>query len=355
MNNFTKNKGLNIMLLMLIALTTNSFSGTPPIDHKFNYQGQLLDNGSPANGNYDISVSGFFFEEGGSVQGQISEHLNTPVSNGLFNLTGVDIIDEEGTNPFDGYTLFLEVSVKPAGEGSYVALSPRQLMQAVPYANNIIIKGASAGQVLTYTGSGQWEPETPNDSPWVADGSDISFTNGNVGIGVSSSSSALSIQSGSPSDSLLTVRNNSGFPRLEVSSNGGLKVGNHIGSPPERGISVDGDTRQLGTANGMLKYMVKVNCTAVDQSLVSSYNGTIGSGSITVSAFDVSAGACGIAFPSGVGNITDLNNRYWVATPIGGSNLIVTCERAAARNLNCRRTVASSGASAGGQFMVLVY
>jgi len=355
MKNFKKIISFNLMLMLISIYASHVLAGSSSINQTFNYQGQLLDNGSPANGNYDITISGFFSSTGGTVQGLVSEHLNIPVSNGLFTLTDVDIVDPLGVNPLDGLELFLEVAVKPASAGSYTALSPRQSIKAVPYANNLSRNGATAGQVLTFNGDGQWQADTPNDSPWAVNGSDVSYDAGNVGIGTDTPTSTLDVQATSPTDSIFRVRNDAGQPRLEVYSNGGLEVGNLLGNPPARGLSVDGDVKQLGTSNGMLKYMVKATCDSGSQVVDSNFNGTAGSGAVMVSAFDIDAGACRLTFPSGLGNMTDLNNRYWVATAIGGSNLIVTCQRSASHALDCRRTIASSGSASGGQFMVLVY
>jgi len=103
-------------MMFLTVVTSNVLAGSLAINQTFNYQGQLLDNGSPANGNYDITISPYFFNSGGSVEGMVSEHLNTPVTNGLFTLTDVDIVDSDGVNPLDGLELFLEVAVRPAGD-----------------------------------------------------------------------------------------------------------------------------------------------------------------------------------------------------------------------------------------------
>ena len=146
---FTKIISLSLITMFAVVFTSSVLAGSFFINQTFNYQGQLLDNGSPANGNYDITISAFFAGSNGTVQGQVSEHLNTPVTNGLFTLTGVDVVDPGGVNPLDGLEVFLEVAVKPAGTGSYTALSPRQTIKAVPYANNMARKGATTGQVLT--------------------------------------------------------------------------------------------------------------------------------------------------------------------------------------------------------------
>ena len=315
MKNLTKTFSLTCILIFMVVNSSIVMAGGSVINQSFNYQGQLLDNGSPANGNYDITVSAFFFASGGVVQGQVSFHLNTPVTNGLFTLDSVDVVDPVGVDPLDGLEVFLEVAVRPAGEGSYAALSPRQRIKAVPYANNMSRKEAVAGQVLTYDGNGYWEPETITQTPWSIDGSDIFYTDGNVGVGTDS---------------------------------------------PTETLTVDGDTFHKGNVyqnlndNGGLKYMVKATCGMTGSAIISSYTGTLGSTlgpsfPVTV-ANGANAGRCSLTFP------TLVFERYWVASPVTDANRSTNCVISGnSATLNCRSYTPNTGTGITSDITVLIY
>ena len=158
---------LKTLMALSVILTINNVIAAIP-NHTFNYQGQLLDNGSPANGSYDITVTACASETAPSVYGKVSEHLNVSVTNGLFHLSNVDIV-ADNQNPFDGWDLYLEIAIKPSGTATYETLSPRQQLHAVPYANNLTMKGATDGQMLVFRETmqigGSWEPM---DNPWIS-------------------------------------------------------------------------------------------------------------------------------------------------------------------------------------------
>src|SRR6266850_1654877 len=92
----------------------------------FTYQGRLTDNGSPANGNYDLTATLFGVASNGtSVAGPLSNPA-VAVSNGLFTIT-LDF----GAN-FPGADRWLEIAARASGIGAFVTLSPRQKITAAP-------------------------------------------------------------------------------------------------------------------------------------------------------------------------------------------------------------------------------
>jgi len=102
------------------------------INDTFTYQGSLTENGLPANGLYDFSVSIWDSVAGGTKKTDcdLARTQNIPVNGGLFTIvcaptTFVDI--------FNGYDRYLEVKVKKDGAGSYTTLS-RQSITPTPYA-----------------------------------------------------------------------------------------------------------------------------------------------------------------------------------------------------------------------------
>ncbi len=153
-----------------MALMLNMSLQAQTINHTFNYQGELLDTGSPAVGTYDVKIQAYDTANAANTVGNASTHTGVSVNNGLFTLTGVDL----GLASFDGMELWLQVSVKKDTETNYTALTPLQKLQAVPYATTLIDKGASSGQVLTFNNASGWQPQTP---PAVFSGNYTDLTN----------------------------------------------------------------------------------------------------------------------------------------------------------------------------------
>jgi len=96
----------------------------------FTYQGQLIHDGSPANGFFDIAFSVWTNAIGPSQIGPMLTNA-TAVSNGLFTVT-LDF----GAGVFDGSDRWLEISVATNGSGSFSMLSPRHPITATPYASH---------------------------------------------------------------------------------------------------------------------------------------------------------------------------------------------------------------------------
>ena len=94
----------------------------------FTYQGQLMNNGQPANGNYDIVFTLFATNQAGSAIAPGQTNLNVPVSNGLFS-----VMLNFGA-VFNGSNYWLELAVRTNGNGSFTTLSPRQFLAPIPYA-----------------------------------------------------------------------------------------------------------------------------------------------------------------------------------------------------------------------------
>jgi len=99
-----------------------------PLGSDFTYQGQLTDNGSPASGNYDLQFALFVAVSGGSAVDTVTL-TNQTINGGSINAS-LDFTDA----PYNGQALWVEVSVRHAASGSYVALAPRQAITATPYA-----------------------------------------------------------------------------------------------------------------------------------------------------------------------------------------------------------------------------
>jgi hypothetical protein len=108
----------------------------------FTYQGKLTDNGSPANGNYDLQFALFESADGGSQVGQTHTINAVSVSAGIFTVA-LDF----GANALPGARRFLEISTRPSGSGAFTLLTPRQAITSTPYA----VRSLSAATADTAT------------------------------------------------------------------------------------------------------------------------------------------------------------------------------------------------------------
>ena len=159
------------------------FSPLAAVGSGFNYQGELLDSGAAANTHFDFAFQLYDALTGGSQVGSTVIKGNRPVVDGLFSIEGIDF----GDAVYTGDELWLTVTVRETGNpGSETALTPRQKINAVPYAvqaDYLGPIGASNGDILKFTG-GAWAPSSAGgESPWTINGSMIYYTDGRVGIG----------------------------------------------------------------------------------------------------------------------------------------------------------------------------
>ena len=173
----------------------------------FNYQGRLVENGIAANGSYDFVFSVFPSEVGGAPLGVPAPLNAVAVSAGQFTAP-LDF----GAGVFTGAPRWLEISVRVNGAGAYHILAPRQALLPTPYAifagsagsvpsgtitANHLNTGAAptAGQFLSYNnGSLSWTaPGVAAGNIWSLNGSSAYYNAGNVGIGINSPATKLTV------------------------------------------------------------------------------------------------------------------------------------------------------------------
>ncbi len=118
------------------------------IGNAFTYQGELAENGSPANGDYQFS---FALYDAAAAGAQVGATLTQviAVTDGLFTAS-LDF-----GSVFNGAALYLEIGVRPAGSADpFTALSPRQALTAAPYAHTLRpgadVVGAVAGDAVLW-------------------------------------------------------------------------------------------------------------------------------------------------------------------------------------------------------------
>lgn len=97
-----------------------------PSPTSFSYQGQIKEDGQPANGAFDIALALYDSSRGGTLLAE-DQHLDVPVVDGLFT-----VFVDFGTAPFAGRTRWLETRLARAGAGDFSTLEPRQAVVATP-------------------------------------------------------------------------------------------------------------------------------------------------------------------------------------------------------------------------------
>ena len=121
--------------LLLISLTGIALAQSSTI---FTYQGRLTDNGSPANGNYDLQFKLYDALTGGTLIGTRTR-TNVPVTGGVFTVQ-LDF----AVGAFGGPDRFLEIGVRTLGSPDpFTTLDPRQPITSTPFAFHSLTSGVA--------------------------------------------------------------------------------------------------------------------------------------------------------------------------------------------------------------------
>ncbi len=127
---------------VVLCCTLVGPAGAAPLGTAFTYQGRLSDGGSPANGVYDLQFSLWDAAVSGGQVGNTICRDNVTVTAGLFTVE-LDFgagPQGAGAGPIDGEARWLQIGVRlggavgDCGTGTYTTLSPRQPLDATPYA-----------------------------------------------------------------------------------------------------------------------------------------------------------------------------------------------------------------------------
>jgi len=127
-------------MLLLICNAATAASQTT----FFTYQGQLQDNGHPANGNYDLAFELYDDAAAGNQVGGTLTSSGLSVSGGLFSI-GLNF----GSTVFNGTQLWLQVYVNT------IALTPRTAIRLAPVAEyaltaeNVVPGSITAAELAT--------------------------------------------------------------------------------------------------------------------------------------------------------------------------------------------------------------
>lgn len=112
----------------------------------FTYQGKLSENGTPANGTYDLQFKLFDALAGGTQIGATVIRDDVAVTNGIFTVA-LDF----GAAAFPGANRWLEIGARAGvSTGAFTMLSPLQPITATPYAIRSL--NASSADTVTVNG-----------------------------------------------------------------------------------------------------------------------------------------------------------------------------------------------------------
>jgi hypothetical protein len=114
----------------------------------FTYQGKLIDSGTPASGNYDLTFKLFDTAtvSSGSQKGATLSLTNVAVTSGIFT---VQLDFGACASCFNGANRFLEISVKPTSGSTFTTLSPRQPITSTPYTIKSLSAATADGLSVT--------------------------------------------------------------------------------------------------------------------------------------------------------------------------------------------------------------
>lgn len=213
-----------VCLFLAVLIGLSPFSRAQPAT-AFVYQGRLTETGGPVSGLYDFRFQLFTSSIGGGNRGAAVNVSGVAVTNGLFT-TPVEF----GAGVFDGVAYWLEVAVKKVGPGTFVPMSPRQLIAAVPNAVHAASAQTASTVVADSVGAAQLKSnsiatlaiqDSAVTSPKIASGQVVKSINGLrdnialVGSGnVSLTTSPGVIQIASAGSGSTTVTTGSERPRF---------------------------------------------------------------------------------------------------------------------------------------------
>lgn len=126
------------LLLLLLGIAATGTAA--PLGTAITYQGQLSDEGAPAEGKYDLRFGVFAQPESGDPLAPQVEIPGAEVAGGTFTA-----VLDFGGGLFNGDARWLEISVRRVGSTEFTTLKPRQPLTPAPYALFALTPAGPAG------------------------------------------------------------------------------------------------------------------------------------------------------------------------------------------------------------------
>ena len=287
-------KNLMIVWIILSIQLNTSIAGVDEVGTSFTYQGELIDNGSQANGTYDLQINLYVVPTSGiPIAGVQIDDIE--VVNGLFS-TELDF----GDFPFSGQERYLQLNVRPGDStDDYSLLLPRSRINVTPYAI----------QAAFVENSG---------SPWeeINGGVLRSVNDIAVGEGTGSLSTAKATINSALNQDALRVRV-SGGTKFVVQADGGVAVGTNQVAP-ENGLLVNGEVKQPLNQHGFAKAGMRFTCGNSGTTIFESFNNE-NTDDFTVNNSLPEAGRCVVAAPFDITDSYIVANTFATNIPRGVS------------------------------------
>lgn len=204
----------------MLALTGSVLNGAP-LGTTFTLQARLnSSDGTPATGNVSVEFSLWDAETGGVNVGTPSAlPMTVTVVRGVFT---VDL--NFGSLAFNGDARWVEFRVNgvvqatrtrvaPTPNAIYATTSGSVKTGAIQAGQFATLGTPKPGQILGYNGNSLvWQTAGVSSSPWLLSGANTYFSGGNVGIGTSTPTALLHVNSAATTGSVLGALLQSGLP-----------------------------------------------------------------------------------------------------------------------------------------------
>jgi len=333
---------------------------TALVSSSFTYQGQLKNGGAAVNAHCDF-IWNLFADSSGGTSLAMDTDTNVQLTNGLFTA-----VVNVPASVIDGNGRYVEIQVRcPTGTGAYTTLSPRQELQAAPYALGLRLPfshsiNSSVAPVFAITNTGG-----TGSSPSI-----LGSSFGGDGVhGLSTG--AASADNGVYGETNSTTANEAGVKGISTT----VAMGGHFTSSTGTGaygvtssatnfggyfdntavttsggaLYADGDAKQSLAGDGFVKAGIYVGQCGSAGSTIDRFFNNVNTAAITV-INGAGAGRCTIDFGF------NMSSRYITATAYGsGAARTVTFDFVPAVNRLDFFRFDQTGAGSNGGIMILVY
>jgi hypothetical protein len=234
---------------MLLCTLTAHLSNAVAQGTAFTYQGRLQNNGSPANGSYNLTFALFTDSNGVNQVGDTLTNTDTGITNGLFA-----VVLDFGPGNFTGNPLWLQIGVQTNGGAAFNTLAPLQQLMPVPYA----IYSSSAGVATSATYAGLATSAVSANSVVAGSVTGTDIAGSSVVKSLNNLQDAVTLAPGAnvtitPSGNTLTIASSGGGNNWSLTGNSGTIPGiNFVGTTDTEPLEFDvNDLRALRLEPGV--------------------------------------------------------------------------------------------------------